>query len=62
MAARQRVKRAIPPELGKLTNLASLYLSFNELSGAIPPELGKLTYLRGLYLRSNELSGRYHLN
>ncbi len=47
----------IPPELGGLSNLRSLYLNSNELSGVIPPELGGLSNLQSLYLNSNELSG-----
>ncbi len=42
---------AIPPEIGSLPNLDSLYLDGNRLSGAIPPELGNLTNLRTLRLR-----------
>ena len=47
----------IPPELGNLTNLRSLYLYSNQLSGTIPPELGNLTNLYELWLSSNQLSG-----
>ena len=47
----------IPPELGNLTGLQSLGLSFNQLSGEIPPELGNLASLRGMTLRYNRLSG-----
>ena len=47
----------IPPELGGLSNLESLWLSGNDLSGAIPPELGGLPNLRQLFLDRNELSG-----
>jgi Leucine-rich repeat (LRR) protein len=48
---------SIPPELGSLTNLTVLYLSYNALSGPIPPELGSLTNLTVLYLSYNALSG-----
>lgn len=48
---------AIPPELGNLTELRSLYLPNNELSGVIPPELGNLTNLENFDLGDNNLSG-----
>ena len=47
----------IPPELGQLSSLEVLMLSFNELSGPIPPELGRLTNLDDLSLNANQLSG-----
>ena len=47
----------IPPELGRLTNLATLTLSVNQLSGPIPPELGQLANLARLNLGRNQLSG-----
>ena len=47
---------AIPGELGNLSNLERLYLSFNQLS-AIPKELGNLSSLRSLSVSSNQLSG-----
>ena len=46
----------IPSELGNLSNLESLNLSSNELTG-IPGELGNLSNLESLYLSSNELTG-----
>ena len=59
---------AIPPELGRLTQLQSLDLAqrwdstsqkriSNQLSGAIPPELAGLTQLQRLSLGGNQLSG-----
>jgi hypothetical protein len=48
---------SIPPELGNLSNLKSLWLVGNQLSGSIPPQLGNLSDLSGLYLRYNQLSG-----
>ena len=59
---------AIPPALGRLTQLQSLDLAqrwdstsqkriSNQLSGAIPPELGGLTQLQRLSLGGNQLSG-----
>ena len=52
-----RLSGSIPPELGNLANLESLYLGDNRLSGSIPPELGNLANLESLYLRDNRLSG-----
>ena len=49
---------SIPPELGNLTNLQSLFLNQNQLSGSIPPELGNLVNLQDLRLyNNNQLSG-----
>lgn len=48
----------LPPELGKLTSLESLYLPRNALTGAIPPELGNLARLRTLDLSVNTLTGQ----
>lgn len=45
----------LPPDLGSLTNLESLDLSFNEFHGAIPPELGGLTNLVSLDLNTSFL-------
>lgn len=47
----------IPSEIGNLTHLSHLSISFNQLSGSIPPELGNLKSLRYLELCSNRLSG-----
>ena len=47
----------IPPELGNLTRLTTLYLQHNRLSGPIPPELGNLTNLAILFLRGNQIRG-----
>ena len=48
---------SIPPEIGCLTNLTTLYLSSNQLTGEIPPEIGNLTNLMTLKLAHNQLSG-----
>ena len=45
--------RSIPSELGRLTNLISLSLSKNELSGSVPRELAKMRKLKYLYLNNN---------
>ena len=47
----------IPPELGRLSNLTELGLSYNQLTGEIPPALGHLTNLTALFLFSNQLTG-----
>ena len=47
----------LPPELGNLTNLGSLYLHSNDLTGEIPPELGNLANLQWLVLGGNDLTG-----
>ncbi|KAK0597854.1 hypothetical protein LWI29_029226 [Acer saccharum] len=47
---------AIPPEIGNLRNLTSLYLDNNNLTGHIPPTLGQLTNLEELLLYSNQLT------
>jgi len=52
----------LPPEVGKLTNLTSLYLDGNRLT-SLPPEIGQLTTLTGLYLWGNPITdaGLEHL-
>ena len=47
----------IHPELGKLSNIKTLWLPHNQLTGEIPPTLGNLARLRLLDLSGNELSG-----
>ena len=51
------VSGPIPPEIGDLTNLRSLWLPGNGLSGSIPSELGDLVSLRSLNLWGNDLAG-----
>ena len=55
------VDRSNPREIGQLTNLYSIDLSNNRLSGEIPAEIGNLHKLDFLYLQDNELSGKYLL-
>ncbi|WP_298919045.1 COR domain-containing protein [uncultured Nostoc sp.] len=45
----------LPPEIGQLTNLQTLYLDSNQLS-SLPPEIGQLTNLQTLDLTFNQLS------
>ena len=45
---------SIPPELGGLDELFSLYISGNELSGPVPAELSKLRGLRDLFVSRNQ--------
>jgi len=48
---------SIPPEIGNLTNLHSLYLNNNQLTGGIPSEIGNLTNLTKVILGGNQLTG-----
>ena len=50
---RNGLSGALPPEVGDLTHLQTLFLDFNHLSGPVPPELGRLTSLRELGLGGN---------
>lgn len=47
----------IPPGLGRLRSLQSIFLHGNRLTGGIPPELSELTNLTILNLDSNRLTG-----
>ena len=53
----QGLRGELPPQLGDLSNLRELDLSFNALSGPIPTWLGKLPNLRSLNLYINNLTG-----
>ena len=53
----QRTHGADTPELGRLENLESMNLDYNQLSGEIPPEIGNLLNLKRLALYGNQLSG-----
>jgi hypothetical protein len=45
----------LPPEIGQLTQLTSLFLFDNQLT-ALPPEIGQLTQLTELSLSTNKLT------
>jgi len=47
----------LPSELGSLSNLTFIDLSFNEITGSIPSELGNLSNLKYLNIENNELTG-----
>ena len=47
----------IPPEIGDLTGLKSIWLGGSQLTGPIPSELGNLAGLERLWLTTNRLSG-----
>ena len=51
------LRGTIPPEIGDLTGLKSIWLGGTRLTGAIPPELGNLIFLEMLWLAKNQLSG-----
>ena len=47
----------IPQNIGELTFLDTLNLSYNQLSGTIPESIGRLSQLNWLYFYLNQLSG-----
>ncbi|XP_072978699.1 receptor kinase-like protein Xa21 [Typha angustifolia] len=47
----------VPHELGSLSHLKLLNLSFNSLEGSIPASISNCTYLQNLHLNSNHLRG-----
>jgi Leucine-rich repeat (LRR) protein len=51
------VMTSIPSEIGRLSNLASLSMTFCGLTGTLPSEIGLLTVLDRLWLRQNLLQG-----
>ena len=57
LLARRGISGAIPPQLGRLTNLKWLDLNGNQLTGPIPTELSRLTNLESLDLNGNQLTG-----
>lgn len=46
----------LPPEIGNLTNLKSLYLDRNQLSGPVPAEIGNLAKLEVARLGGNDFN------
>lgn len=48
---------SIPQQIGDLTNLKFLDLSYNQITGSIPSEIGNLTNLIRLILYNNQLTG-----
>ena len=55
--SKNKLTGPIPPELGRLANLAGLGLGDNQLTGPVPPTLGRLTNLLWLDLNYNQLTG-----
>ena len=49
---------SIPPEVGALERLRTLFLSGGNLTGPIPPQLGDLAELQLLHVIKNDLEGR----
>ena len=47
----------LPPQLGQLAELETLYIFENKLTGPIPPEIEQLTELKWLALSHNGLTG-----
>jgi Leucine-rich repeat (LRR) protein len=48
---------SIPPSIGNLVNLQSLFLGVNRITGSIPSSIGNLVNLTSLLLYANKLSG-----
>ena len=51
------LRGTIPPEIGDLTGLKSIWLGGSQLTGPIPSELGDLVFLETLRLSGNQLTG-----
>ena len=51
------LRGTIPPEVGDLTGLKSIWLGGSQLTGPIPSELGDLVFLETLRLSGNRLTG-----
>ena len=50
----------IPAWIGELTELTSLQLQNNSLTGAVPDSIGQLTKVGVLELQNNQLSGKFN--
>ena len=50
----------IPPEIGKLQKLDTLFVFLNALSGSLTVELGNLASLKSMDLSENMLMGEIH--
>lgn len=51
---------SLPPlEIGDFSNIQSIKLNGNQISGVIPNEIGNLETLQILHLNSNNLTGGY---
>jgi hypothetical protein len=48
----------IPPEIGELSNLESVFIGGNELTGEIPSQFGNLKKLETLALHKNQFRGK----
>jgi len=47
--------KSVPPEIGKLSQLETLWLHYNQIT-ILPPEIGKLSNLQKLYLHGNQIT------
>ena len=50
-----RITGTIPSEIGSLTYLLNIFISYNSLKGTIPPGIQKVKNLKLPYLYSNKL-------
>jgi Leucine-rich repeat (LRR) protein len=55
---KNQIDQAIPNDVFGLTNLRTLYVAFNELTGTLPTLIGRLTKLTEFYAFSNHLTGQ----
>ncbi|KAL6839402.1 hypothetical protein ACP4OV_030672 [Aristida adscensionis] len=52
-----KISGPIPPEMGNLKNLKTLFMDLNHFTGSIPPTIGNLENLVVLAIAQNRLSG-----